>query len=163
MSALERQVLFTGTKSSQQSRKDSPFFLALEEITPNATASRTNKVTNGNTIHMLNSIGLTGSAMLDGLFRRCVRALIDVVVGPCWSTCAISINLDRSAWFSFSTTTVPNSPSASVIVEQPVSLLANNTVHVVHCAAIKVCEIGKQPLIVRHKGHDACDGARIGA
>jgi hypothetical protein len=49
---------------------DEPFVYALPKITPNTMARMKKRLMKGNAAHSLNSLGLTGFAMLDGLSVR---------------------------------------------------------------------------------------------
>jgi hypothetical protein len=70
-----------------------PLKCALAKTIAKPIMRATNRVTNGKAIHRLNSIGLTGSAMLDGLSRRCPRAPMTLPSDSWMSMCVISVML----------------------------------------------------------------------
>jgi hypothetical protein len=76
-----------------------PLTCAFANMIPNAIASAAKRDTNGNAIHRLNSVGLTGFAMLDGLSRRCSRAVMMPFSELWMPLCVISVMLYvGSAW-----------------------------------------------------------------
>jgi hypothetical protein len=128
---------------------------------PNAIASAAKRDTNGNAIHRLNSVGLTGFAMLDGLSRRCSMTVMMPFSESWIPLCVISVMLYVGSAWCIQVRLLGRLPGASYVVDELVPLLCKHLFNIFLGTAVQVREVRQEHLIVGYNGHHTRNRARI--